>query len=204
MLCDLMGGFSEAGKRMQQAMVEWKIIDKYANQLEQVKNPQTEQYLLEKLAEADARWDKLHGYEVFEDKGELQYRCIRAQDYDDRISDDLSRFYACPHCGTYFFSKFWVRRFHRWYCELDFAKWRQLADSADVDRLKQAWGDNPTKWPMVGCGKLYTPWAHGPGMVIEYKDGCGGWQAFRATSFLRSWMTASRRSRWSSTRLPPA
>jgi len=176
---NMMAVFAEAGNRMKEAMKQWRIIDTMATQLEEADSAAAAEMLLEKLKAAEEKWDQLHGYETFEDKGGLQYRYIKAQDYDDRITENISRFYACPHCGTYFFRKFWRKRLHRWYCEMDFAKWCQLADAEDVDRLKTAWGEDTSKWPVVGCGKLYKPWADGAGMVVEYKGG-EGWKAFRA------------------------
>ena len=177
---DLMGVFSEAGERMREAMKQWKIIDNLVMQLDHTSAGPDAEALCQKLKEAEARWDELHGYKTFDDKGELQYRFIKAQDYDDRVSENISRFYVCPHCGTYFFSRFWVKRFKRWYCELDAAKWCQLADAADVERLKVAWGSDTSTWPKVGCGKLYRPFADGPGLVMEYKNNRGEWKAFRA------------------------
>jgi hypothetical protein len=172
--------FADAGKRMQQALEQWKIIDRLVVQLEEVNSQRDMEFLEEKLRQAERRWDEMHGYVTFQDKGELQYKFIKAQDYDDRVSESISRFYACPHCGTYFFSKFWVKRLHRWYCELDWAKWRQLADEADVKRLKELLGPLTSDWPKVGCGRLHQPWAKGPGLIIEYKTTIGTWSAFRA------------------------
>ena len=177
---DLMGVFSDAGRRMQEAMQQWKIMDNLTEQLDNANSQVEEEVLLQKLKEAEARWDEVHGYQTFEDKGELQYRFIKAQDYDDRVSENISRFYVCPHCGSYFFSKFWVKRFRQWYCELDYAKWCQLADAEDVERLKKAWGGDTSKWPVLGCRKLYRPFVNGPGLVIEYKGAFGEWKAFRA------------------------
>jgi hypothetical protein len=172
--------FADAGQRMKLALKQWEIIDGLVTQLDHANSQRDVEYLEEKLRQAERRWDEMHGYQTFQDKGELQYKYIKAQDYDDRISENISRFYACPHCGTYFFSKFWVKRLHRWYCELDWAKWRQLADAADVERLKKLLGPISSEWPTVGCGKLYKPFANGPGLIIEHKTGDGTWTAFRA------------------------
>ena len=63
-------------------------------------------------------WDALHAHGVFNDKSDLQYKFIPAQDDDDRLSDNTSRFYACLHCGMYFFSKFWKPEHRIWWCYL--------------------------------------------------------------------------------------
>ena len=103
----------------------------------------------------------------------MQFKFIRAQVYDDRLSEHLSRFNARPHCGTYFFSKFWTRRTHKWYCEMNYAKWCELADPEDVKKLQEAWGHD------LGSGRSRTAkismchwlWAGLRRRVQEYKDG---------------------------------
>jgi hypothetical protein len=121
----------------------------------------------------------MHEYEVFAGMPD-QHRFIKAQDYDDRVGDCLSRFYACPRCGSYFASKLWEKRAGKWYCQLSWDKWCELADPADVRKVQQAWGDDPSQWPVIGCTTVYAPWKFGQGMVIEYKASEGEWKAFRA------------------------
>ena len=174
-----LGIFSDAGKKVLEAMEQWKIMEDLVWELDHTNNNDERDGLEAKLKEAEHRWDELHEYETFKDKGTEQYRFLRAQDYDDRVTESISRFYACPHCGTYFFSTFWKREFKRWYCHLDWVKWCRDADDQDVERLKLKFGPTPDRWPAVGCKRAYTPYAHGMGMVVEFKFG-GQWKSFRA------------------------
>ena len=176
----LMTTFADAGRKIKRAMEQWVLIDKLGCELDQAGSDAVEcERLSNALSEAEATWEELHEYTTFKDKGVLQYRCIRAQDYDDRISSDLSRFYACPRCGTYFFSKFWHHQFNHWYFRLDWNEWCRDADQEDVDKLKKAWGVSSENWPVVGCTRIYQPFAYGHGMVVEYCD-AGQWKCFRA------------------------
>ena len=157
------------------------MLDQLTVELEKADGEEERNRLHTLLQEAEKRWDTLHEYDVFSEHGQRQWKFIRAQDYDDRISESLSRFFSCLHCGYYFFSKFWTKRGRPWYCELNWHKWCELADPEDVKMVQEVWGDDPTTWERVGCGKMYQPWAWGQGMVIEYRaQSSGEWMAFRA------------------------
>ena len=172
--------FGEAGRQVNQANEKMKAIEMLSDQLEATSDPEEVERLLVKLEQAEKEWDNVHEYEVFNDKGPLQHKFLKAQDYDDRLSENLARFYACPHCGTYFFIKFWTRESHPWWCKLDFAKWCRDADKAEVDKLTAAWGKDPSNWPIVGCTKRFQPFAKGHDMVVEFKTSGDEWKAFRA------------------------
>ena len=177
----LMALFAEAGSKIRKMQSQWAVMDTLTEQLEKADEDVERERLHALLKEAEKKWDAMHEYDTFSEKGEEQWRFLRAQDYDDRVSDNLRRFYCCPHCGVYFFSKFWTKRGRPWYCELNYSKWCELADPEHVKKVKEAWGDDPLTWQRVGCGKVYQPWAWGQGMVIEYRSVTSGeWQAFRA------------------------
>ena len=177
----LMEIFGEAGQKIREMQQQWALLEQLTDEWEKAGYEEDRTRLHKLLREAEKKWDDLHEYELFADRGEQQYKFIRAQDYDDRLTDHLSRFYACPQCGHYFFSKFWVKRFSRWYCEMNFTKWCELADPEDVKKLQKEWGNDPATWPRLGCGKQYQPWALGQGLVIEYfSPSSGEWKSFRA------------------------
>ena len=64
-------------------------VELLSDGLETTKDPQELAWLLVELKQAEKEWDALHEYEVFKDEGDKQYKCIRAQDYVDQLSDSL-------------------------------------------------------------------------------------------------------------------
>ena len=96
----LMEIFGEAGQKIRQMEKRWALLDQLTDEWEKA-DEEEERTRLHKLLQK-----VLHEYDLFSEHGDRQCKFSRAQDYDDRLTDTLSRCYACTHCGDYFFSKF--------------------------------------------------------------------------------------------------
>jgi hypothetical protein len=171
--------FEDAGNKMRQLDRQWNVLSELVDELD---NPDKtrRQECLKLCDQAEMEWDEMREYSLFSDPGELQPAFLQAQDYDDKVSEHLTRFYACPHCGFYFFSKLWSRMGSFWYCRLDFDTWCELAEPDEVKQVQEVWGMDLATWPVVGCLKQYHPFELGPGTVIEYCTSGNEWKAFRA------------------------
>ena len=69
-------------------------------------------------------------------------------------------------CGNYFPSKMWKKRGHKWYCEVDWAPvYEENGEAAAF--MKRRYGEEYRRWPKVGCGAAFKPFARGESMVVE-------------------------------------
>ena len=91
-------------------------------------------------------------------------------------------------CGLAYPSKMWFqpdKKRWKWVCKVD---WSALTTAAErqptekltawVRELTEKYGDDCTKWPSIGCGANFKPWAKGHSMVVEIMLKDGSWTAF--------------------------
>ena len=183
----LLSVFAGAGNRMKACVPQFQEVARLNKLLETPElSPEDRSKLEEQLHDAEADFESAHLYETFADK-EDQDDWLRAIDYEDRMTVDgsMKRFYRCNCCGTYFSSKFWTynKVARKWYCRLDWMAFLQKADKATRAAVVDTYGDDPRRYPEVGCGKLYKPWSNGEGCLIEYKDGQDQWRCFVSDLF---------------------
>jgi hypothetical protein len=170
----LLSVFAGAGHRMKACVPQFEEVERLNKLLEtQELSPEDRSKLEDQLHDAEADFESAHLYETFADKDD-QAEWLLAIDYEDRMTFDgsMKRFYRCNCCGTYFSSKFWTynKVARKWYCRLDWMVFLQKVDKATRAAVVDTYGEDPRRYPVVGCGKLYNPWRNGEGCLIEFKD----------------------------------
>ena len=160
------------------------------------------------LEKIEDEFEKAHEYTTAAELGEAeQAKMLKALDYGDVICEGWRRFFVCKaggagnHCGFAFPSKLWLQKGRKsspdpaerlkpgnWQYKCC-CMWEYLQEES-VDHPGSAadlWFKDMidtygevSRFPHVGCGANYVPWARGPSMVceIQLRQSSGEWEAF--------------------------
>ena len=200
---NLIAAFSAAGQRMKKDdAVGQQYIQAFDEAMDD-KDDERKQIRLDNLEEELAQ---TMDYETCIEYGEKQSAMLKALDFIDAYGEGLRLYNVCRaktgwnkaqgkhcSCGLAFPAKMWARKFkddpNRWKfkCEVNWAALIEAQMNFPADKLLKSWVNDMhneygdvTKWPKVGCGADFIPWAKGMSMVAEVKCPDGVWQAFSA------------------------
>ncbi len=174
-----------AGARIKEADVTWERIERLKGMAQATQDEEVRKRLQAEDDKEVEQFDLQHSYEAYAEYGDKQDAMIKAADYDDRIVDDIfNLFYLCrakegsgKTCGYYFPRKFWKKEGKRWYCSVDWVA-AVKADKSLMQTIGKKYGDDPLRWPQIGCLARFYPWARGDAMLAEFKTQSGEWKCF--------------------------
>ena len=172
-----------AGKDIENYAKLCKDLESVENQIEAEKDGERKKLLIDKFEELNEQIQ----IEMVPDSyamSDNQWEMLDALDNDDRITDTFRRFYVCRRqrwsqengkwksctCGCYFPSSFWRRDANKKYkCQVDWEKALKYYPDTVTKAMAPKWGTDVSKWPLLGCGENFIPFAKGMSTVIEYK-----------------------------------
>ena len=198
---DLLHAFRNAGARMiEDSLVGQTYLDAY----NKVMYADSDEEAQEELDNAEKEMAMTTDYQACAEYGAQQKKLLKALDFVDAFGDGLRLYNVCRaktaydntrgvvcSCGLAFPAKLWSKKFPerpwtwKFVCRVN---WQELINAQQaqpddkqlkewVEDMRREYGEED-KWPKIGCGSNFVPYAKGFSMVTEIKCPDGTWTAF--------------------------
>ena len=198
----LLDGISRAGRRMEEQEEYSKEYMRLFNEQQEDPGNLEKREAVEEAERKLAGMNDYHTCSIYGTESQPEY--LKALDFVDKVTPRIRYFNVCRAktgawdnvrqcagtCGLAFPAKMWYRFPNTWKYRCQVC-WNPLLEEAAknpdckelqewIEALQEKWGEDVSKWPAIGCGAIFKPWARGASMVVEMMTHDGKWISFMA------------------------